>query len=86
MNQVITERPVESRVKAVFSRELGFRVDQINITDKLCEDLGMDSLDFAEVALALEEEFGLERVDLSAASTVADTINVIDELTPVPDI
>jgi acyl carrier protein len=45
----------ESRVRAVLNRE-GFADDQ-PVSSKLMDDLGLDSLDRTEFAMALEDEF-----------------------------
>ena len=49
----------EPRVRRLVAENLGVSVDDLTPDVSLTEDLAADSLDLVELALALEEEFGL---------------------------
>jgi len=49
----------EPRVRRLVSENLGVSVDDLTPDVSLIDDLAADSLDLVELALALEEEFGL---------------------------
>jgi acyl carrier protein len=54
--------------------------DDIKISDSLKDDLKMDSLDFVEFVIEVENEFGITIVDGEAETfkTVQDVIELID--------
>ncbi len=51
------------KVKEIISRQLGDPVEEIQDDKAVVEDLGADSLDVVELAMALEEKFGIEIPD-----------------------
>lgn len=59
------------------------RVDEekIVLEASLADDLGIDSLDAVELAMALEEEFGIKLSDdeLQAMKTVKDIVNSVEK-------
>ena len=61
-----------------------FGVDESQVTEqtKFVEDLGCDSLDYAEILIACEEVFGIEISDAAAEKvvTVADAQRLIESL------
>jgi acyl carrier protein len=54
---------VESRVKEIVMDKLNVTVEQVVDEASFVEDLGADSLDQAELVLALEDEFNLQISD-----------------------
>ena len=67
------------KLAALLSEQFGVDVDSITM-DTSFEDLGADSLDIVEMTMAVEEEFGLEDMDvedLSGISTVADLVRYL---------
>ncbi len=50
-------------VKKALSKHLDVNIEMIRENSKLVDDLGADSLDFVELAMVLEEKFGLEIPD-----------------------
>ena len=52
-----------ARVTAIVADQLGLAEDQIQLTSRLVEDLGADSLDLVELIMAVEEEFDVEIPD-----------------------
>ena len=67
---------IEERVKAVLAENLGEKVENIIPEARLEDDLDADSLDFIDLIMAIEEEFGLEIPDEEAnkLTTVKDII------------
>jgi acyl carrier protein len=49
-----------SRIKAIVARHLGVPVEKLDVGSRFVEDLGADSLDVAEIEMAIEDEFGIE--------------------------
>jgi acyl carrier protein len=67
------------RVNAMIGEQLGVEVDDLVPEANLIDDLGADSLDVVELAMAVEEEFGLEVPDddLENIRTVKDIVDYI---------
>ena len=66
------------KVAAIVADYKGFDVADIK-EDSAFTDLGLDSLDMAELAMNLEDEFGVT-IELDASlKTVADIVKLIDE-------
>lgn len=68
------------RVNSILKDYLG--IEEINVTDRIVEDLGSDRLDHIEITLSLEEEFCMEisGEDMESVVTVQDIYNVIQNL------
>jgi len=74
---------VEERVRRIVAEQLGIDPSEINPGASL-EALGADSLDAKELAMVLEEEFGLKfryENEFSAGSTatMADVVGYIEK-------
>lgn len=66
------------KVAAIVADYKGIDVADIK-EDSAFTDLGLDSLDMAELAMNLEDEFGVT-IELAASlKTVADIVKLIDE-------
>ncbi|MEU1073515.1 MULTISPECIES: acyl carrier protein [unclassified Streptomyces] len=57
---------IEERVKRIVAKQLGVRQEEVMNSASFVEDLGADSLDTVELALALGQEFGTEIPDEEA--------------------
>ena len=70
---------IEARVKKIIIEQLGVKEEQVTNEASFVEDLGADSLDTAELVMALEEEFELEIPDEDAEkiTTVQQAIDYI---------
>lgn len=68
-------------VIAIIANQLGYVGEQWDEDSNLSEDCALDSLDRAEVVLVIEDEFGVEIEDESAASwsTIGDVCRFLDE-------
>lgn len=74
-------RDIESEVKDTIRDHLGLSALPER-SDNMRDDCGADSLDGIELALCMEEEFGIEINDdrLMKLETVGDWIDLVDEL------
>ncbi len=71
------------KVKAILVEQLGIDEEDITLESNLYDDLQADSLDLAEMMMALEEEFDIEIPDDDAEKikTVNDVVKYIKEKT-----
>ncbi len=67
------------KVRQIIAKTLTIEVEKVIDTAGLADDLGADSLDMAELGMALQEEFGVEIADeqLGQIRTVKDVIAAI---------
>jgi acyl carrier protein len=74
---------LEDRVKQILTNRLGMSAAEITPDSRLVDDLGMDSLDAVELAIATERQFGLSISDEQVAKlvTVADIMKLVQQLT-----
>lgn len=72
---------IEKRVFALTAEHLGVAADGLSLATKYTEELGADSLDMVELAMAFEEEFGVEMPDdvASKLETIGDAVEYIKE-------
>ena len=72
---------VFEKVKAIIVEQLGVAETAVEMEASFIDDLGADSLDIAELVMALEEEFDLEIPDSDAEKvvTVGDVVDYIKE-------
>jgi len=75
------ENDIEKKVINIISEQLFIKKTEITDKSKFLENLGTDSLDIAEVMMALEEEFGMGIPDEEAdkLKTVGQTIKYIEK-------
>ncbi len=69
------------KVAAILAAQLGVDADSISM-DTTFDDLGADSLDVAEIAMALEQDLGLPELteeDLSGITNVADLVRFVSK-------
>ena len=67
------------QIKSMIAENLGVNEDTITEASSFKDDLGADSLDLFELAMALEDEFGIEipTEDLEQIATVGDVVDYI---------
>ena len=72
---------IADRVRKVVVEHLGVEEDKVVVGASFIGDLGADSLDTVELAMAFEEEFGIEIPDDAAESiqTFGDAVKFITE-------
>ncbi len=67
------------KMKSIIADQLNVAADTITLQSKFKEDLGADSLDLFELAMALEDVYSLEipSEDLVSLSTVEDAMQYL---------
>jgi len=70
---------VQERLKKILIDKTGVNKEVIKPTDRLVDDLALDSLDAVELAMGIEDEFGLTILDadIKKLQTVADVLDLI---------
>ena len=70
------------KLKEMIAESLNVSVDAITEESRFQEDLEADSLDLFELAMSMEEEFGVEipSEDLEQIQTVGDAVELIKKL------
>lgn len=69
------------KIKSIMMEQLNIDENDITEDTSFKDDLGLDSLDLFELAMAMEEEFGVEipQEDLENIVTVGDAMEYIKE-------
>ncbi|OLB03504.1 MAG: acyl carrier protein [Nitrospirae bacterium] len=70
---------LQERLKKILIDKTGVNKEVIKPTDRLVDDLALDSLDAVELAMGIEDEFGLTILDadIKKLQTVADVLDLI---------
>lgn len=73
---------MEQKIIDLIADKLGKDKKTISRDSRLVEDLGADSLDFVELIMAFEDEFGisLPDEDVSKLKTIGNIVDYIDNL------
>lgn len=73
---------VQDKVIELFAEQLGRQPEQIAPDADLVEDLGVDSLDMAELVMAIEEEFDIKIEDEEAPQfkTIGQVVSFIEKM------
>ncbi len=71
------------KLKVILARELRVDADKISEASVLTSDLGADSLDLAEIALVIKEEFqyDMSDQDIQKIQTVSDMCSMLSKVT-----
>ena len=72
---------IETQVEKLLTDRVGIPPDAAVPGARLVDDLGMDSLDAAELVIALEQQFGIAVSDAEVArlETVGDMVTLVVE-------
>jgi acyl carrier protein len=72
----MTIEELKTKVVTVIAEQLQKKVEEVKPELKVVEDLKVDELDYVEIIMTLEEEFGIEipDEDLDKITTVEDLI------------
>ena len=70
------------KIRTILSEQLSVEEDKITLSSNIIDDLGADSLDLVDMAMTVEDEFGVELPEemLEKVQTVEDIINYIDNM------
>lgn len=68
------------KVRALISERFDVDEDKVTRDTNIVEDLGVDSLDVAELLLTVEDEFGVSipEEDIAGLKTVGDLVDFIE--------
>ena len=71
---------IDSQVIKIVSERLGVNAQDVTLTSSFVDDLGADSLDTAELVMALEKEFNVDIPDEEAEqiTTVQQAVDYIN--------
>ena len=80
----MTAQEVADGLKEIMAARLGLQVEQIVPEARLVEDLGLDSLDAVELAIAVERKFNIDvpEEELTKLKTVADMVKLVEARVP----
>lgn len=69
------------KVQKILAEQLELDADEITLDSSLVEDLGIDSLDFVDIVMSLEDEFDTEfpEEDMAGIQTVGDIVKYIKD-------
>jgi acyl carrier protein len=75
------EKEIREKVVSIVKDKLGVEEDKIIDPAKYVDDLGADSLTLVDIAMALEDEFGMKipDEDIEKITTVGNTLQYIKE-------
>ncbi len=70
-------------IKAIISKQMGIEPEDVKLSSKFQEDLGIDSLDIFEIITEIEEQYSVEipTEDLEGMVVVADLVDYLKEWT-----
>ena len=68
-------------LKKILSEQLEINENLITLESNIVDDLGATSLDLVDLAMSVEDEFGIEVPDelIETVQTVGDVVNFIEE-------
>ena len=68
------------RLKNILVEELSLNPDDVTLTAELANDLGVNSLELADLVLVCEDEFGVEfnEEDIHKFITVGDVVSYLE--------
>ncbi len=81
MLQSMSRDEIFARVKKVVVDKMSVKEEEVTLEASFTEDLGADSLDVVELAMALEDEFGIQISDemVGDLKTVKDAVDFIEK-------
>ena len=73
---------MQEKIIELICEKLNKKKEDIKLESRLVEDLGADSLDFVELVMAFEDEFGisLPDEDVGKLKTIHDIVEYISKL------
>ena len=74
----MTAEEIFDKVREIIAEEFSVNAENINMDSLLEDDLGADSIDLVELAVALEEEFDLAETEEEVLSEIKSVGDVVD--------
>ncbi len=80
MNKQMTREEIEKKVRAFLIEELEIEEEKIADDAKLKEDMGVDSLDFVDIVVIVEKNFGfkIKPEEMQGVTTLREFIDYIE--------
>lgn len=77
----MSDDKVFQEIKSIIADKLSIAADEIQLGSSFIDDLGADSLDLADLVMAIEEQYEIDfsNEDTDKFRTVGDVVNVILE-------
>lgn len=71
---------IEQKVKAIMAKQMGMLIEEVELDDRLVQELGADSLDLLDMVMAIEQQFGIAIHDheYDSANTVGRVIALVE--------
>ncbi|WPC41880.1 acyl carrier protein [Clostridium sp. JS66] len=73
---------VFDKIKKIIEEQLGMQQDKITMNTSF-EELGVDSLEFFQIVIEIEEQFGVQIEDAEDITTVSEAVRFVEEKTKV---
>ncbi len=72
---------IYEKIKEILSTQFEVEENAITMDSDLADDLGASSLDLVDLAMSIEDEFGIEVPDdlIETVKTVGDVVKFIEE-------
>ena len=69
------------KIRELLAQQFEVSADSISMETNIVDDLGASSLDLVDLAMSVEDEFGIEVPDelIETVQTVGDVVNFIEE-------
>lgn len=74
----MTAEEIFDKVREIIAEEFSVDAESISMNSLLEDDLGADSIDLVELAVALEEEFDLAETEEEVLSEIKSVGDVVD--------
>lgn len=67
-------------IKEILAEQLDVDIDSIQLSSKLSDDLGADSLDAIDIVMSIEEDYSIEVPDevIQEIETVEDIVSFVE--------
>lgn len=69
---------VFEKIKGIITEQLGLDENKITMNTSF-EDLGIDSLDFFQIIIEIEEEFGVQIEDAESIRTIEEAVKFVKD-------
>ncbi|MBO4244869.1 MAG: acyl carrier protein [Bacteroidales bacterium] len=79
----MTRTEIEEIIKKFLIEDLEIEEDKVSLDAKLKDDMGIDSLDFVDIVVIVDKQFGfkIKPEEMSAIVTLNDFCNFIEQKT-----
>ncbi|MBP5503999.1 MAG: acyl carrier protein [Bacteroidales bacterium] len=79
----MTRTEIEETIKKFLIEDLEIEEDKISLDAKLKDDMGIDSLDFVDIVVIVDKQFGfkIKPEEMSSIVTLNDFCNFIEQKT-----